>query len=110
MKTGVVVLLAALASGCATSARELGQAEVDGVWESARSPQEVATCMAERLTGQNTIRNEGDHWWVIRQGNAFGWSFVRWDMWPKPGGGTRVELRSSIPAGTGEGRLRSDCL
>jgi hypothetical protein len=94
-----------LISGCATTAAGLGEAKVDETFTSAKLPSAVATCAVESLIGDPQIRNDGDHYWIIRN-NGYGLPAVRWDFLPREGGGTTIELRSAINMNSGADKIR----
>ena len=94
-------------SACAMSAGGLARTAVDQSYTSAKPPETVATCVVESLIGNNLIRNEGDHYWVLRM-NGYGVPQTRWDFLPD-GSGTRVELRMAIPIASGDDKVRA-CL
>jgi hypothetical protein len=103
-----LAILAALPlSACAMSAGGLARTAVDQSYTSAKAPQIVATCVVESLNGNNVIRNNGDHYWVLRM-NGYGVPQTRWDFLPS-GSGTRVELRMAIPIASGDEKVRA-CL
>ena len=60
------IVLCSLLSGCATSAAGLARTDVEMRLTSAKSSQAVATCAAEAMIGNNQLRNEGDHYWILR--------------------------------------------
>jgi hypothetical protein len=105
---GLAVLAGLALAGCATTSAGLYESKVEMILESARPPQEVATCVVERLRWSVQMRNQGDHYWVLRL-SSYGSPTVRWDFLPQDGGGTRAELRMSIPIASGEDRVR-ECL
>lgn len=82
-------------SGCAWSAEGLSRSAVESTIRSAKTSESFATCVSEKLVGNNPLRHEGDHWWVLRL-NGYGIPLIRWDFFPEPGGGSRAELRSSL--------------
>jgi hypothetical protein len=112
MKANVTLILAltgALAlQGCATSAAGLSKGKVDESYTSAKAPSAVATCVVETLVGDPVMRNDADHYWIIRN-NGYGMPAVRWDFLPKAGGGTTIELRSAIGINNGSDKVRA-CL
>lgn len=75
---------------------------------SAKAPSQVATCAAETLMGTPTLRNDGDHYWVIRN-NGYGMPAVRWDFKPDGSGGTVIERRSTVYVSKGDDKIRA-CL
>lgn len=103
-----IVAVASLLSGCATSSAGLYRTAVDLRLESDKTPQQVATCAAETMIGNPDLRNEGDHYWVLRT-NGYAIPVARWDFMPRPGGGTIVELRATININSGDERVRA-CL
>lgn len=94
-------------SACAMSAGGLARTAVDQSYTSTKAPQVVATCVVESLNGNNLIRNQGNHYWVLRM-NGYGVPQTRWDFVPD-GNGTRVELRMAIPIASGDEKVRA-CL
>lgn len=103
----IIAVTSALAlQGCATSAAGLSKGKVDESYSSAKAPSAVATCVVETLVGDPVLRNEGDHYWIIRN-NGYGMPAVRWDFLPKAGGGTAIELRSAIGINNGSDKVRS---
>lgn len=92
-----VALIAAMPAlaGCAASAEGLYKTNVEDTIRSTKTPEAFAVCLAEKLIGENPLRHEGDHWWVLRL-NGYMVPVVRWDFFPEPGGGSRAELRSTI--------------
>jgi len=103
----LVVLAVLPLSACAMSAGGLARTAVDQTYTSTKTPQSVATCVVESLNGDNVIRNDGDHYWVLRM-NGYGVPQTRWDFVPTPSG-TTVELRMSIPIASGDEKVRA-CL
>jgi len=85
-----------LLAGCATTAGGLGSSPVEATLESDKTPQAWATCVVEALMGGADLRGEGDHYWVLRT-NTMGYPIIRWDFHARPGGGSRAELRASMP-------------
>jgi hypothetical protein len=104
MRIPFVALLITL-GGCATSAAGLYQSKVEMTVESAKSAQSFATCSVETMIANNQLRNEGDHYWILRM-NGYGVPVARWDFTNKPGGGSVAELRSSIGINTGDDRVK----
>lgn len=103
-------LVAALSLGlcaCATTAAGLAESEIEETYTSAKAPSTVATCAADRMRGGAEVRNDGQHYWVLRN-NGYGLPVARWDFYPSDGG-TRIELRRSIPINSGSGDVRA-CL
>lgn len=96
----------ALLAGCATTAAGLGRSDVEQVIDSDKPSQAFATCVAESLRWNVQLRNEGDHYWVMRI-NGYGTPTVRWDFHPREGGGSRAELRTSIPVMGGDEKVRA---
>lgn len=105
MKQSAVILAASALAGCATSAGGLQRSQVETTIDSAKSPQAFATCVAEVLIGNNQLRNDGDHYWVLRL-NGYGVPTARWDFLPRPEGGSRAELRASVSINTGDDKVR----
>mgnify|MGYP006921445301 CR=1 FL=1 len=103
----LVVLAALPLSACAMSAGGLARTAVDQTYVSTKTPQVVATCVVESLNGNNVIRNDGEHYWVLRM-NGYGVPQTRWDFLPHDGG-TTVELRMAIPIASGDEKVRA-CL
>lgn len=108
MRYVAIVAACVALSGCATSAAGLYQSKVEQTFTSNKEPQVVATCAAEALIGNNQLRNDGNHYWVLRF-NGYGVPQIRWDFLPRQGGGTTVELRTSIDINSGDEKVRS-CL
>lgn len=102
------LLAISVLTGCATSAAGLHEAHVRAVYDSTKTSQQFATCVAETLIGNPQMRNDGDHYWVLRM-NGYGIPVVRWDFTPRPEGGSHAELRASIPVSVGTGRVQA-CL
>lgn len=107
MRNLAAALMLSLTAACATTASGLAETDVERTFESAKAPQQLANCVADRLNGDTEMRNDGDHYWVIRK-NGWGAAVTRWDFRPSPTG-TAVELRTSIPINAGVGDVR-DCL
>jgi hypothetical protein len=105
MKNVMLVALLAL-SGCATSAAGLGRTNVEMTVTSQKPSQAFATCVAEALIGNNQLRNEGDHYWILRF-NGYGIAVSRWDFKPNPAGGSIAELRATISINTGDERVKA---
>lgn len=104
-----IALVAALSlSGCATSSSGLARLDADQSHISAKPPGVVATCVVETLIGENHIRNEGEHYWVLRV-NGYGIPMIRWDFTPRPDGGTLVELRATVNVNSGDEKVKA-CL
>lgn len=92
-------------SGCAGSSASISQKPAQMVIASAKPPQAFANCVADNFRGANSVRNDGDHYWIVSQ---FGLSaIIRWDFIPKDGGSV-AELRSSPHiGGSGETKVRA---
>jgi hypothetical protein len=105
MKKFVFLLLAPALAGCATSAAGLADRPAKFTLQSGKTPQSWATCAAEKLIGNNQLRNEGDHYWLLRF-NGYGIPVVRWDFYPA-GTGARAELRATIGINTGDEKVRA---
>lgn len=103
MKYAFIALLAL--SGCATSAAGLADSKVDTTVTSPKSAQAFATCVAEALVGNNQLRNDGDHYWVLRL-NTFGVPISRWDFRNTQNGST-AELRATINVNSGDEKVRA---
>src|SRR5262245_23199803 len=97
--------LAAAAIG-ATSGAALAPSLIEIDLESAKTSEAWASCAAQALDGDVEVRNQGDHFWLIHS-NGYRTPVARWDFWPRNGGGSRAELRSSVRIETGEARVRS---
>lgn len=109
MKVLIVAVLGAALAGCATSSEGLASASVDTTMTSpTKGPQQVATCVENSLNGGPKMGSDGDHYWVTRSNN-FGATVTRWDFLPRAGGGTNVELRTSVPVNSGDDKVRA-CL
>lgn len=104
-----VILIATLAlAGCATSAAGLKKGDVERQWTSAKAPEQVAGCLAEKLIASNPVfKDEQGHHVVVRN-NGYGIPISRYDIYAV-NGTTRVELRSSISINQGADKLES-CL
>lgn len=107
MRRLAALLLMSL-SACATTAAGLAESEISESYASAKRPSTVATCAADRMRGGAEVRNDGDHYWVLRN-NTYGIPIARWDFWPTAEGGSRIELRTSFGINTGAGDVRA-CL
>ena len=103
----LAILFAVPLSACAMSASGLYRSSVEQTFTSTRSPQSVATCVAESLNGNVQMRNDGQHYWVLRY-NGYQVPQIRWDFLPTEAG-TRVELRTSIDIASGDEKVRA-CL
>jgi hypothetical protein len=93
-------------SGCTMSAAGLERGRLQMTIDSTKSAKAFAECSADTMIGNNQLRGEGDHYWVLRL-NGYGVPVTRWDFRTKEGGGSRAELRSSIPINTGDERVRN---
>jgi hypothetical protein len=92
-------------SACATSVEGLGEDEIDLTLTSTRPAEEVASCLAMKLLGDNNLlRVNADHFVVTRK-NGYGFPIIRWDMKNSPTGST-LELRTSTPVGEGVDKAR----
>lgn len=94
-KTIASVSVLATLAGCATSSAGLYRTSVETTVQSNKTSQQFATCVAETLQGNNPLRNDGDHYWVLRM-NGYGVPIIRWDFLPRPGGGSVAELRTTL--------------
>jgi hypothetical protein len=94
-RTIKAALAAMTLGGCATSSAGLYQTKVETAIPSTKTSQQFATCVAETLQGNNPMRNDGDHYWVVRL-NGFQVPIIRWDFVPKPEGGSVAELRTTL--------------
>jgi hypothetical protein len=92
-------------SGCAMSAKGLEKSDLDMSVQSAKSAKDFATCSAETMIGNNQLRSEGDHYWILRF-NGYGIPVARWDFKPTHGGSI-AELRSTIGINSGDERIRA---
>lgn len=92
-------------AACATSAAGLRDSSVEQTFTSAKPPEQIANCAADRFRGGGQIMREGDRFVVTRR-NGYGAVTTRWDFIPDGQGGTRVELRTSIPINAGTGDVR----
>lgn len=109
MRLILTASLAAIAlSGCATSAAGLYRSKVEKTFTSEKAPQSVATCAVENLKHNTQIRNDGEHYWVMRY-NGYNIPQIRWDFLPRAGGGTTIELRTSIDIMAGDEVIKA-CL
>lgn len=104
----LIVGLAIGLTACATTSAGLYESPVEETFTSTKPPSTVANCAADHMRGGAEVRNDGNHYWVLRQ-NGYGMTVVRWDFIPDGNGGTRIERRSSIPVNTGAGDVRA-CL
>jgi hypothetical protein len=95
-----------LISGCSMSAAGLERGRLQMTIDSPKSAKAFAECSADTMIGNVQVRGEGDHLWVLRF-NAYGVPVTRWDFRTKEGGGSRAELRSSVPINTGDERVRN---
>lgn len=103
MKAIYLTALAAL-SGCATTPAGLADTDVKTSIASSKTPAAFATCFAESIAGGAQLRNNGEHYWVLRM--ALGVPRHRWDFKPTAAGSI-AELRSTGVAGSGEDKLRA---
>ncbi|NIJ37920.1 starvation-inducible outer membrane lipoprotein [Sphingopyxis panaciterrae] len=105
----LTVAIAALAlTGCAASPAGLGKDEIDMTLVSPKKPDVVAGCIALSLQGDNpAIRADENHYVVVRK-NGFGAPVIRWDIIGTDTG-SRLELRSSLPVGSGSDKVKA-CL
>lgn len=108
MRLLITVLACASLAGCATSPAGLYKSKVEKTFTSSKAPQAVATCAADNLKHNTQMRNDGDHYWVLRY-NGYNIPQIRWDFLPREGGGTTVELRTSIDIMSGDEVIRA-CL
>lgn len=106
MKKLILLIAPAALAGCAMSAKGLGETNVEMTLESEKSSQAWATCVAEALAGNTQLRNDGDHYWVLRY-NGYNVAVSRWDFRPQPEGGSRAELRATISINTGDEKVRA---
>jgi hypothetical protein len=104
MEKMLCIAFLALAACAGTSASVYGKPAQMTV-ESAKSPQSFANCVADNFVGANSVRSDGDHYWIVSQ---FGLSaIIRWDFTSKAGGSV-AELRSSPHVGgSGESKVRA---
>ncbi|MES2002261.1 MAG: hypothetical protein V4444_08145 [Pseudomonadota bacterium] len=91
----LLTVLSFALTGCATSSAGLYRTSVETTVSSSKTSQKFATCVAETLQGNNPLRNEGDHYWVLRM-NGYGVPIIRWDFMPKLSGGSIAELRTTL--------------
>ena len=106
MRAFAIILLGL--SGCATSAAGLADSKVEMTLTGARPPKVVATCVADKLIGNNQLRDDGTNYWILRL-NMYGFPVSRWDFKPDGNGGTVAELRASLSINTGDERVKA-CL
>ena len=100
-----IAVVALFLTGCATSSAGLERSNVEATLHSTKTPQAWATCVAESMIGNTQLRNDGDHYWVLRI-SGYGIPYVRWDFRPE-GSGSRAELRASFGYGRAEDRVRA---
>lgn len=93
----LVIIPALAVAGCATSGAGLQQSKVERTWSSAKASKDVAICFGEAVRGNTDIRNDGDHYWVIRN-SSYG-PMTRYDFQPDGKGGTMIERRSGFNVG-----------
>ena len=91
--------------GCATSSAGLYRMGVEHVITGTKPAQDFATCAAEVMQGNPTLRGNGGHWWVLRE-NGYGVPIVRWDFTDKPSGGSTAELRATAIAGAAKDKVQ----
>lgn len=108
MRTLAAALAMTSLAACATSGAGLLNSNVEETYASAKPPGTVANCAADRMSGSVDVRNDGDHYWVLRN-NGYGIPTVRWDFRPDGNGGTLIERRASIRVNVGTGDVRN-CL
>lgn len=101
-----IILAAGLSlGGCTMSAKGLANSDLDMTVASTKSAQAFATCSAESMIGNNQLRNDGDHYWILRT-NMYGVPITRWDFKPTPNGSI-AELRSSLGVNVGDERVKA---
>ena len=106
MRAALVILTALTVSGCATSAAGLAKSDVELTLFSDKSPKDWATCSAETMIGPVSLRNDGEHYWVIRT-NGYQIPTTRWDFTSVDTGGSKAELRATISINSGDERVRA---
>ncbi len=96
-----LLFLATILPGCTTTAARITGNPVSLTIESAKTPQALANCLADTMTGAN-LRSDGTHYWIVRE-NGYG-TIGRWDVYPS-GSGSRAEWRrvSGLTTGGGAG-------
>lgn len=107
MRTLLLAPLMGLAA-CATTSAGLADTNLEETFASTKDPDEVATCAANRMRGDEQVVRDGDRYWFVRR-NTYGAATTRWDFIPDGNGGTRIELRASVPMNSGAGDVRA-CL
>lgn len=95
MKILAIALVSLVLGGCSTaSGSGLAAMRTEIVWTGPKSPKVAATRLAEAIRGNTVLRNDGDHYWVIR--NSIYGAMVRYDFYPTENGGSRVERESGF--------------
>lgn len=105
MRAALALCSAMLLSGCATSAAGLAKSDVELTLFSDKSPQDWATCSAETMIGPVSLRNDGDHYWLLRI-NGYQVPTARWDF-TSTDTGSKAELRATISINTGDERVKA---
>lgn len=96
----LIMASAVLVAGCAATPASLTNKPAEMTFESKRSAQSFAACVADNLQGMNDLRNDSpDHYWVNRK-NGWGGTASRWDFVTTPTG-SRAERRSALAVNTG---------
>lgn len=108
MKALLAAALALPLAACATSAAGLAKGDVDATYSSAKAPEDVAGCLANELKADNDLFRLADGHYVLTRKNGYGIPTVRWDF-IREADRTRIELRTSLPVGSGQDKLRG-CL
>lgn len=104
MKKLLIAPMLGLAA-CATTSAGLADSDLEETFASRKAPDEVATCAANGMRGSEQVVREGERYWFVRR-NTYGAAVTRWDFIPDGNGGTRIELRASIPMNSGAGDVR----
>lgn len=96
------LLLAGAAAGCAASVEGLEKGSVDSTYASARAPAEIAGCVADRLSGNNRVEEEGGRYTVTRF-DGYGVPTGQWEIEPAPEGGSAIRFRrNAVNSGKGK--------
>lgn len=107
MRTSIIIGVAALLGGCATSGASLGKRDLVEQWSSSKSPSDVAGCIALALNGDNSFVQQGASFVVLRK-NGYGLPSVRYDIVPTASG-SKIELRRAISINSGTDKVKA-CL
>jgi len=105
MRGIVLVTVSFFISGCAASVAGLGESEIYTAFESSRSAQQVAGCLALELKGSNPLVEVDEGHFIVTRSNIYG-PVARWDIF-QIDSGSRLELRSSIDIGSGVDKARA---